>query len=284
MTNSLSATLSALAAASGLAATTLLLPALTPSARAEAPKVERISYTQQEAKRPGIEGTLAPFSWGMTPENVYQILARQVAAAHLPAIEAEKNPIARDELFSVRDRDIRRLKHSYVTFAPEADGWDGSVISPEFNRGTGESMLVYRQNGAEQYYFFVDRRLYKVVRRIRSEDASAAKLQTLAGALKGSLGTFRKAREETRHLPQDYTFLDSRSQARLYKHGEVYSSFGLAFEDRNALRTIEERRASVSKPEISNLHLNLALSKTNYAARDANVVDRIVGHRPLVVK
>ncbi len=281
--NPVSATVAALAAAGTFAATTFLT-ALTPCALAEAPKAERISYTQQEPKRPGIEGAIAPFSWGMNPEDVYRILAKQVAAAHIPAIEAEKNPVARDHLLSLRDRDIRRLKHSYVTFTPEADGWDSSVIRPEFARGTGESMLVYRQGSAEQYYFFVDRRLYKVMRRVRSVDASDANLEGLARALRGSLGAFRKARKESEHMPQDYTFSDNRSQARLYKHAEIYSSFGLVFENRSALRTVEERRANVSPTEISNLHLNLALSKTHNAARDANIVDRIIGRSPIDVQ
>ena len=59
-------------------------------------------------------------------------------------------------------REINAVKKSFTKFEGQKSGWDVSIIGPEFQQGTGEAVLVTKEDQWTRYFFFFEDGLYKM--------------------------------------------------------------------------------------------------------------------------
>lgn len=132
---------------------------------------------------------LGGLEWGMRPPAVFAVIEGRLREQLKEALhEARHDAIAQDRLLSALRRRLARIKKDFVVFDGRVSGWDVSAVGPEFRRGTGEAMLVYDDERARNYCFFMRGRLWKLYREYKPDAFAGADFDALAPALQSRFG------------------------------------------------------------------------------------------------
>src|SRR5688500_581844 len=102
--------------------------------------------------------------WGMSDAEVQRVVKTRLAAQYGEQIrKAEGGSKAQLEReLATKQKEVGNA--SLIEFTGKSSRWDRSPIAGEFVYGNGESMLVVNDGESENYYFFVEGRLWKWVK------------------------------------------------------------------------------------------------------------------------
>ncbi len=109
-----------------------------------------------------IATSMGDLRWGMSENEVVAFLKRKLAERSAEQIgkthDAHRQSQLRDDL----KRAQSEVQKSQVSFeGGHSSRWDGSAIAGEFTYGNNESMVVNKDEASENYYFFINGRLWK---------------------------------------------------------------------------------------------------------------------------
>jgi hypothetical protein len=141
-------------------------PAAAKSASAPAEEQDALGKIANPEIRAAVAKLMGRYRWGMTSEEVMNMLVADVAAGYNERIAKERNAFRQDQIRREQGFDLERLKEDLVKFDGTKSGWDVSVVDQEFAHNNDESMIVIREKeGKEQrrYLFFYKDKLWKQV-------------------------------------------------------------------------------------------------------------------------
>ena len=251
------------------------------------------SAAQQEQTAPNsaaIAEALGDLHWGMEPQRGPPVLREQDPRA-LPASGSRRRPgtIEEDRIRHEMDDEIRRLRESYVRFDGDRTGWDLSFLRGEFTHGNRESMLVYRDENSQNFYFFIQGRLWKWYKafdasrlpRARASTSSRRRCRAASAPRPSARARWSRADPQQHWLE----WQDPTTRLRAIDQTRFYGFYCLVFEDKwhaVAPRSAPNPHDRLVRPSRGHALVDSVTlpegGEENVADGNADIVDRITGH------
>lgn len=113
----------------------------------------------------GVYALMEDMRWGMTPSQVYTVLAKDIETEYAKRQEAAKDATEQDVNTRWRQDQLASLKADHTNFTKASrHRWGVSLIQFEYEDDNGEEMLFVRTgNGLRKFYFFKDDELWKIL-------------------------------------------------------------------------------------------------------------------------
>lgn len=112
----------------------------------------------------GVYALMEDMRWGMTPSQVYTVLARDIEAEYAKRQEAAAGATEQDVNTRWRQEQLASLKADHTKFTKASrHRWGVSLIQFEYEDDNNEEMLFVRTGtGLRKFYFFKDDELWKI--------------------------------------------------------------------------------------------------------------------------
>jgi hypothetical protein len=188
--------------------------------------------------------------WGMSDTEVQRVVKTRLADQY-----GEKIKKAKGSAKAGLERELA-TKQKEVTsshpfeFSGKSSRWDRTPIAGEFGYGTGESMLALNDGESENYYFFLDGRLWKWVKLYPSSQFGGKNFSKFSSAIQGKFGKGYKKESELNGSSKKYTFLeflDRQSRLRAVDRTADANQFALVFEEMSTVRQLASIRPQPKK-------------------------------------
>lgn len=264
-----------------LAAVTVGLFALTTAYIGEADAGKKRRKRKAKAKATAVakvnteaaKELMGSYKFGMTKKEILGVLSKQIGAKYKEKISETTDVYAQDKLRRQRNRELNRIKKSYVEFQGKKTGWDVSIIDDQFAHNTDESMMVHWENspdGADQrrFFFFQDGRLYKMfialnLGKLKREQKNFAFFQGLMENRFGK-GTVRTDKGiDGIEKPVAIEWVGKNHRVKAYDKLDFYGAFCLSVADPGTERLLAEVRKSAAKPKRGNAILDSVIADEN---------------------
>jgi hypothetical protein len=234
-----------------------------------------------------ISEALGELHWGMEPRELHEFFVNKIRERFREPLSKAPGTIEEDRIRHQMDAEIRRLRESYVRFDGDRTGWDLSFLRAEFTHGNRESMLVYRDENSQNFYFFIHGRLWKWY---KAFDASVFQGQSFDQFAHAVQGRFGQAADRTGRLveggPMQHwlEWQDHTTRLRAVDQNRFYGFYCLVFEDRGTLSRLDELRTTTipsqqnQGPALGESVMVPEGGEDTQGDGNADIVDRITGH------
>jgi hypothetical protein len=224
--------------------------------------------------------SMGEIQWGWTPKQVYRHLKKNIEASYQESISKTTDAIEEDRLRYKMAEETRQIRDSYFEFDGTPSAYDSGYLKGEFTHKNGESLLRVRTKNTQDYFFFINDRLWK---RYRAFDASVfegASFAEFGSALQQRYG---KAKQRTGPLvpggepTQWYEWSEPGVLARAVDNNEFYGFYCLILEDPKTVARLDQLRKN--KPEATEPHGTLVdiVADESNNDQNADIADRITG-------
>lgn len=231
------------------------------------------------------------FKWGMTPEQVMEIIFAKIDANYKARRdEAIKDPMRTDMLRNEILADQARIKKSLVKFDGPKSGWDVSIIDNEFLQNNGESMLVNKEPKQTRYFFFLNNSLFKMFVAFDKEVLEGKSFEEFGKLIQAKYGKAlpvyvdkQIAAGVKEKVLDSYLWRSPQGDGlRLVDRSVFYDVFCLVIYDNAVAQKQEETRKAqlASLPKGSFVDSVISQKSTERDEND-NVIDRITGKEVL---
>ena len=188
--------------------------------------------------------------WGMSDTEV-----QRVAKTRLTDQYGEKIKKAKGAAKAGLERELatrqKEIAGSHVfEFSGKSSRWDRTPIAGEFGYGTDESMLVLNDGESENYYFFLEGRLWKWVKLYPSSQFGGKNFGKFSTAIQGKFGKGYKKESELNGSSKKLSFLeflDRQSRLRAVDRTADANQYALVFEEMSTVRQIASLRPQTKK-------------------------------------
>jgi hypothetical protein len=177
---------------------------------------------------------------------------------------------------------IDEFKESYEVL-DDSSGYRVSVISDEFSRGNGESLMRIKDTVANRYYFFVDGGLYKLVVAYNQQYLKSVGFETFVVQVANKYGK----PGDTTFVPRDgedvlmnATWKDANTVLSVQNQKEFFGTFTMSFAQRTTVERLKKMRLARGDSDDSDDGLSArvkSLTSVTNPSVDADIVDSIVG-------
>lgn len=229
------------------------------------------------------------YKWGMSPQEVQDLIAADLSKKFQPKIQAETDPAAQDVVRRELNDAIAQMRASYIRFNGQKTGWDVSLVDREFGHRNNESMLILWEADQRRFLFFWKEKLYKQYIAYKSEKFKGMDFETFATAMQGRYGkaqmSFAKQQTGDEMALDYYEWPPSGDFVlRAYDQSGFYGNFCLSLMQKSTGPQAEKERAVNSPPRVrrTNVHVVDSVMQGDSATDpNADVVDDVVGKRAL---
>lgn len=187
--------------------------------------------------------------WGMSDTDVVRVTKTRMADQY-----AEKIKKAKGSAKASLERELaskqKAINGKVVEFTGKSSRWDKTPIAGEYGYGTGESMLAIDDGESENYYFFLDGRLWKWVKLYPTSQFGGKSFGKFSSAIQKKFGKGYKKETELNGSSQKYTFLeylDRNSRLRAIDRSSDANKYSLVFEEMATVRQIAQLRPTQKK-------------------------------------
>ena len=227
-----------------------------------------------------LEQSMGEIQWGWTPKQVYRHLKKGIEARYQEPMSKTTDAIEEDRLRHQMAEEAREIRDSYFKFDGTPSAYDSGYLKGEFTHHNGESLLRVRTKTTQDFFFFINDKLWK---RYRAFDASVfegASFNEFGKALQQRYG---RAKRKTGPLhpggepKQWYEWRESRVLAKAVDNNEFYGFYCLILEDPKTVAQLGKLRKN--KPAATKGGDNLVDMVADGADEDehADIADRISG-------
>ncbi len=241
---------------------------------------------QQAPKSEAIAPALAPLKWGMSKDQVMRHFIEEVKKRYRKKMAKVHDAVEEDRLLHEMRNQIQKIRRSYVRFDGQSTGWDVSFLRDEYTHGNGESMFVYEDERAKNFFFFFNDRLWKWYRAFKEEVFGGVPFDRFAQALEAKFGPALR-REGALHPGSEprrwLEWQDDETRLRAIDNTAFYGFYSLVFEEKATLQRLEElrRNARARRREGHRLVDSVVEDEGGDSGEDgdanADIVDRITG-------
>lgn len=225
---------------------------------------------------------MGDLKWGMDQEALIVSIADDIKEHYRPLVKETKDPIEKDRLRREFQEDIKRVKDSYVKFDGSSTGWDVSFLRGEFTHRNGESMLVRRDDNSQNFYFFINGRLWKWYKAFDAAAFPAKNFGQFSSVVQKKFGPGNEAEGELSREAGKRKWIeweDKQTRLRAVDQTEFYGFYGLVFEERSTLAELDRlRRHKSDDAHKSHSLVDAVTGDSDPSASDEpNIVDRLTG-------
>ena len=142
-----------------------------------------------------ISETMSGIKWGMSRDDLLKQSMDRVKEKYRPLIAKTKGAIEEDRLRLQAKQELAAIKKGLVEFDGRSSGWDVSFLKGEFTHNNGESMLVVRDDNSQNFYFFIDGRLWKWYKAFDASVFPAGNFGVFSAAVKKKFGPAKETGE-----------------------------------------------------------------------------------------
>lgn len=188
--------------------------------------------------------------WGMSDSDVTRVVKTRLADQYGEKIKKAKGSAKAGLERELATRQKEASSSHVFEFSGKSSRWDRTPIAGEFGYGTGESMLAINDGEAENYYFFLDGRLWKWVKLYPSSQFGGKSFSKFSSAIQDKFGKGYKKESELNGGSKKLTFLeflDRQSRLRAVDRTEDANSYALVFEEMATVRQIAALRPTSKK-------------------------------------
>jgi hypothetical protein len=283
----IASTLGVTVAFSGLHGATALAKGKAKKGHEEAaPTASAAEVNKLKAVRLG-DPKAGTFKWGMKPDEVIAQVSKTIEKKYEPRIkQSAQDPGKQQRIRDEMGREIGALKKSYTKFDGNKSGWDVSIIGPEFEQGTGEAVIVTKEDIWTRYFFFFEDGLYKMFLAFNKDALDGKSFQDFGQGMQSKYGHAKevyrddKVKGGVRHVLDHYEWNAGVDRLRLVDRSEFYGVYCLVLFEGEVAHRLADRRKIVN-PELAHTDaLVEAVTAKDDNGRDANdnIIDRLTGH------
>jgi hypothetical protein len=227
-----------------------------------------------------LEASMGEIQWGWSPKQVYRHLKAGIEASYRKPISKTTDAIEEDRLRHKMAEETRQIRESYFEFDGTASAYDSGYLKGEFTHRNGESLLRIRTETTQDFFFFINDKLWK---RYRAFDASVfggASFDEFGAALQKRYG---KARRKTGALYDGgptkrwYEWKEPRVVAKAVDNTEFYGFYCLILEDPKTVARLDKLRKNESGPAREQVSLVDTVGSDSHEDQNADIADRITG-------
>lgn len=246
-------------------------PKNKPKAAANAPRSAEIAKSMGDLK------------WGMSRDEVMEYFANAIKEKYKLPIAKATGAIEEDKLRARMRDELAKLRSSLVDFNGKKTGADVSFLKGEFTHHNGESMFVVSEDGSENYYFFIQSKLWKWYKAFDANAFQGKSFDQFADAIQSRYGKSQVREGEASHGGGKQRWLewqDANTRLRAIDNKEFYGFYCLVFEDKNTLRKLPQlRTVKVADARRGNTIVDSVTGGASGSDGDNNpdIVDRITG-------
>jgi hypothetical protein len=229
-----------------------------------------------------ISKSMGDLTWGMSKDDLQKKLIDKIKETYRPLVAKTRDSVEEDRLRQKATEEMKRIRDSFVEFTGTSTGWDVSFLRGEFTHGNDESMLVMRDQNSQNFYFFIDGRLWKWYKAFDAEVFRSGDFSGFAAAVQRRFGAAKDVQAELvpgsgqRHWLE---WQDDKSRLRAVDQSDFYGFYCLVFEEKATVGKLAQLRTNTR--EVGNKQHALVDAVTSAPSRDADnsadVVDRITG-------
>ena len=234
-----------------------------------------------DAIGPALQG----IEWGWSPDKLMEHHRRKIRSEFQPRINKARDAMTEDRLRHQRDQILRRMRESFIEFNGQTTGYDSGFLRDEFTHGNREAMLRVRGENGDDYYFFIQGRLWKWFHAFDASVFQGADFEQFTQALQGRFGEglmTTGAPDEGADERQWMEWQDETTRVRAMDNTTFYGFYSLVFEDKRTLSRLDQLRTNRRRRgRRSHALVDAVTGDGDEAANsDANpdIVDRITGN------
>jgi hypothetical protein len=248
-----------------------------------APKKKKDGAGQQAPQSTGIAASMGDLKWGMTREQVVAHFTSALRESYKPLLAKASGALEEDKLRARQRDELNKLTATLVEFNGKKTGWDVSFLKGEFTHHNAESLFVVTDDSSENYYFFIQNKLWKWYKAFKAETFEGKSFEQFAEAVQGRYGKAQVREGEAPHGGGKQKWLewqDAATRLRAVDNKQFYGFYSLVFEDKATLRKLPELRTSkLADQKKGNPLIESVTSPEAATESDSNpdVVDRITG-------
>ncbi len=232
------------------------------------------------------------FKWQMSPEEVMGLVREAIQKKYQPRIEGSaQDPGKQQRIRDEMERELQTVKKSYTKFEGQKTGLDVSIVGPEFQQNTGESVLVAKEDIWTRYFFFFENGLYKMFLAFNKDAIEGKPFRDFGKGMEAKYGHAKEAYRDEKVMGGVKRILDhfdwsaGGDKLRLIDRSEFYGVYCLVLSDSATQDRAIERRKVVNPDQATGDALVEAVTAKDSNDRDANdnIIDRITGkeiHKP----
>lgn len=228
-----------------------------------------------------IDKAMGELKWGMEREQVLQHFLNAIRAKYKPLIAKATGAIEEDKLRAKMSEELQRIRRSVVDFNGRKTGWDVSFLKHEFTHHNGESMFVVNDSSSQNYYFFINGKLWKWYKAFDASAFRGKAFDEFGAAVQGRFGKARvqKGAPAKGAAPTQWLEWKARdTRLRAIDNNQFYGFYSLVFEDKDTLQRLAQLRSHKGREESSsNAFVEAVTSAEGQGDHNADIVDRITG-------
>ncbi len=192
-----------------------------------------------------LAGDMDGIEWGWNRRQLLEHFRAKIRASYAPRLTKAPGAIEEDALRAEMERELQRVREGYFAFDGTTSGHDSSFLRFEFTHNNNEAMQRVRSENSDDYYFFINDRLWKWYRAFHSSVFAGATFDQFANALESRYGNARRqsgvlndGQPETQWLE----WQDRHTRARAIDNNQFYGFYCLVFEEKATLARLDELR------------------------------------------
>jgi hypothetical protein len=228
----------------------------------------------------GLEQSMGEIRWGWTPKQVYRHLKEGIESSYQEAISKATDAIEEDRLRHRMAEEYGQIRDSFFEFDGTPSAYDSGYLKGEFTHNNGESLLRVRTENTQDYFFFINDRLWK---RYRAFDASVfegATFDQFGQALQQRYG--KATKKSGPLLPGGgtvrwYEWKEPRILARAVDNTEFYGFYCLILQDPKTTAQLDRlRKNKPTQAEPTGTLVDMVADAAD-DDQNADIADRITG-------
>lgn len=227
-----------------------------------------------------LEESMGTIEWGWTPKQVYRQLKKDIEASYQEPISKTTDAIEEDRLRHKMAQETRQIRDSFFEFDGTPSAYDSGYLKGEFTQNNGESLLRVRTKNTQDFFFFINDKLWKRYRAFDTSVFEGASFDQFANALQKRYGKAKKKKgvlvpgeEPTQWLE----WKEPRVQARAVDNNEFYGFYCIVLEDPKVASRIDALRKNKPAATKDGGSLVDMVAAENGDDHNADIADRITG-------
>ncbi|MEM7138779.1 MAG: hypothetical protein AAF500_19535 [Myxococcota bacterium] len=227
-----------------------------------------------------LEDSMGAIEWGWSPKQVYRQLKKEIEQGYQEPISKTTDAIEEDRIRHRMAEETRQIRDSYFEFDGTPSAYDSGYLKGEFTANNGESLLRVRTKNTQDFFFFINDKLWKRYRAFDTSVFEGASFEEFGAALQKRYGKAKKKKGELTPGAAPTQWLEwkePRVQARAVDNNEFYGFYCLVLEDSRVASRIDTlRKNKPVKGKDSGALVNM-VAEGNGDDQNADIADRITG-------
>lgn len=230
----------------------------------------------------GIANALGEVQWGWSRNELYSHFEKDIKAKYREKMAKARDAMTQDNIRAQMTNELGRIRRSFTRFDGQTSGWDVSFLRDEFTHNNGESMLVVRDGNSQNFYFFINDKLWKWYKAFDSSVFDGADFDAFSRALTGRFGKGLSREGKLTERGDDKQWLEWQDQStrlRAIDENRFYGFYCLVFEDKATLKNLDRLRTNRAERQGTHSVVDAVTADDDAAPSTANqdIVDRITG-------